>query len=48
MVAAKALAKMQAAGVAGDAAAYKAAAAELEKAVVTVYMQASALPGQTG
>ncbi|KAI7835721.1 hypothetical protein COHA_010375 [Chlorella ohadii] len=41
VVAAKALAKMRAAGVAGDAAAYKAAAAELEKAVVTVYMQAT-------
>lgn len=41
MAAAEALSKMQAAGLAGDTAGYKAAAAELEKAVVIVYMQAS-------
>lgn len=44
VAAAKALSAMQAAGLAGDAAAYKAAAAELEKNVVIVYAQASAAP----
>lgn len=41
VAAAKALSAMQAAGLAGDAAAYKAAAAELEKNVVIVYAQAT-------
>jgi len=41
VAAAKALSGMQAAGLKGDAAAFKAAAADLEKALLTVYMQAS-------